>query len=261
MTKQVFMRSSRSGFTMVEIMVCLGVVAVLTCLALPGLKNAHTRSLAIKSCSNLRELVQANTAYAADNGGQFCPAQDRYNNTRWHGARSSSSAAFDPHKGYLAPYLGNDGLVKKCPLFQNALGEGNSFEVSTGGYGYNAVYVGGTPASIYSGAMIPSIPNPVNTVMFTTTAFARSSGLQEYAYCEPYKFVDNQGRLLGDLQPSVHFRVNGKALVAWCDGHVTEELPSKLGGVNYYGGNNAKNKIGWFGPEENNGNWNPQSGL
>ena len=29
--------------------------------------------------------------------------------------------------------------------------------------------------------------------------------------------------------------------------------------TNFYGGNNEKAEIGWFGPEEENGFWNPRS--
>ena len=93
--------------------------------------------------------------------------------------------------------------------------------------------------------------------MFATTALARGESVQEYPFAEPYRWVDPNGALQGTLQPSVHFRANGRALIAWCDGHVTAELPGKLGGSDYYGGNSAKQQIGWFGPERDNGYWNP----
>lgn len=92
--------------------------------------------------------------------------------------------------------------------------------------------------------------------MFTTSAFAKSNGLQEYAYTEPYQWVDPNGNLAGPLQPSTHFRANGKALVAWCDGHVSKVSPNDSSGPNYYGGDNTDSLIGWFGPTANNGYWN-----
>ncbi len=69
--------------------------------------------------------------------------------------------------------------------------------------------------------------------------------------------VDPNYQLAGTLQPSVHFRANGKAVVAWCDWHITAERSSRLGGTGYYGGDSAKQKIGWFGPTEKYGCWNP----
>ena len=93
--------------------------------------------------------------------------------------------------------------------------------------------------------------------MFATTAFARAEGLQEYPFAEPPYWVDANGNLQGSLQPSVHFRFGGFALVAWCDGHVTPEPARSFSTTNYYGGNNEEARIGFPGPEEKNGIWNP----
>jgi len=80
--------------------------------------------------------------------------------------------------------------------------------------------------------------------------------LQEYAYAEPWQWVDYAGRLRGALDPSVHFRHGGFANVVWCDGHVTAEAPTKVGSKNSYGGDARKWVIGWFGVEPENGAWN-----
>ena len=37
----------------------------------------------------------------------------------------------------------------------------------------------------------------------------------------------------------------------------TAEAPGTLGKRNTYGGDDKKNKIGWFGPVRDNGWWNP----
>lgn len=245
------------AFTLVELLVVITVLAVLAALALPIYSKVILYGQTTGSMSNLRQLALANLAYVADNDGYYCPAQEPKNLTRWHGARTSGSSPFDPTKGYLAPYLGESGRVKTCPLFLDIIKGSSSFEDGTGGYGYNATYIGGTPRDTYQPNRTSRVRNPAGTVMFTTTAFAKLAGLQEYPYTEPFQWVDPNNNLGGDLQPSVHFRANGKALVAWCDGHVTAEPPSKLGGTDYYGGDSEAQKIGWFGPEENNGYWNP----
>lgn len=250
-------QTSHCGFTLVELLVVLVVLGILTALAVPATQSALRFSRQGASMSNLRQLAVANLSYAADNGGFFCPAQDMRNNKRWHGERSSSGAPFDPTRGFLAPYLGESGRVKMCPLVPDYIKGSGSWENGSGGYGYNATYLGGTPANGYQPNTTARVPNPAQTVMFTTTAFAKSDGLQEYPYTEPYQWVDPNGRLSGDLQPSTHFRAGGKALVAWCDGRVSAEKPSRLGGANYYGGNNVEAQIGWFGPERDNGYWNP----
>jgi len=250
-------RGKTSGFTLVELLVTITILAILAGLVWPAASRAIKQAKASRSMSNLRQLVIANHAYAAENDGYYCPAQDARNLVRWHGARTSTRKPFDPKKGFLSPYLGKEASVKMCPLFSDMLTGDKSFETSTGGYGYNASYIGGTPDAWDQPTTIARISRPARTIMFTTTAFARSKGVQEYPYSEPFSWIDPNDNIGGPLQPSVHFRANGKALVAWCDGHVTAEPPSKIGGTDYYGGDSKREKIGWFGPSEQNGYWNP----
>ncbi|MEM7388085.1 MAG: hypothetical protein AAF514_24380, partial [Verrucomicrobiota bacterium] len=154
--------------------------------------------------------------------------------------------------------LGHSQSVTRCPLFLEFMEGGASFENGTGGYGYNATYIGGTPADPFAPERPSKAHRLATTVMFTTAAFAKGNGLQEYPYSEPFQWVDPNGNLQGSLQPSVHFRFRERALVAWCDGRVSMEKPSTFGTTNYYGGNNEEASTGWFGPSEENGYWNPR---
>lgn len=254
------------GFSLVELLIAVSIILVLAALAYSGGRRMVTSARIIESSANLRSLAIANTAYLADHG-VYCPADDRPNNRRWHGARSSTGSRFDPTRGFLSPYLGQSMRVTTCPLFRAMVDGSSSFENGTGGYGYNAAYIGGRPGSAFDKETLLRLPersanlsNPGRTVMFTTTAYARSSGLQEYPYCEP-PFWDYGDGVSGDRpSPSVHFRANGKALVAWCDGSVTAEtMTAARGGANPHGGDAAEYNLGWFGPSENNGWWNPRN--
>ena len=251
----------RAAFTLIELLVVMAVVAVLGVLLMSTIGAARERGDEVQCVANLRTLVQANLAYAADNNGSYAPAQERTNRVRWHGVRAHARGRFDARQGPLSAYLGSEGRVKSCPTFHDALHGGDSFENGTGGYGYNAAYIGGTPGRPYKPERSANVPNPMRTVMFTDTAFARAKGIQEYAYAEPYRWVDVTGQPAGELAASVHFRHRGRANVAWCDGHVTAEAPTQLDGGNRYGGEASKYKIGWFGPEKANGFWNPLADL
>jgi prepilin-type N-terminal cleavage/methylation domain-containing protein/prepilin-type processing-associated H-X9-DG protein len=254
------MKSASPGFTLVELLVVVAIIATMAAISYPVYSWCLTQARANASGAYLRQIVTANLSYAGDNNGCFCPAQDESNLTRWHGARPSVGAPFDTSKGYLGPYLGTGGIVQRDPLLRsyNVITGDGSWEDGSGGYGYNEVYVGGTPQDNYHGISTLAVPHPASTVMFATTAFAMSGNqIQEYPFCEPPQWVDPNNNLAGSLQPSVHFRANGKALVGWCDGHVTAETQNSTTGPNYYGGNNQQSKIGWFGPTENNGYWNP----
>jgi len=264
------LRHSRScsirGFTLVEILIVVVIIVSMAAIAYSGSRTMITRARIIESSANLRSLAIANTTYLADHG-TYCPASDQSNNRRWHGSRSSKSQAFDPRKGFLSPYLGESMQVTICPLFRAMVEGAASFENSSGGYGYNSSYIGGTPGGMFdpiTRILVPQRPanvvNPANTVMFTTTAYARGAGLQEYPYCEP-PFWDFGGGPTGMRPaPSVHFRAAGRALVAWCDGSVTAEIKNhSRGGANPHGGDAEAYDLGWFGPEENNGYWNPRN--
>ena len=218
---------------------------------------------ATESGNNLRQLVAANIAYANDQG-YYVPAANRANTKRWCGARTSATSSFDPTKGYLADYLGKSKRVTTDPLFAQMLKSSKSFEEGAGGYGYNAWYIGGTPAQAYlsDGSLRSATPaqveKPSTTMMFATAAFARSDGVQEYPFAEPPFWDFGDGPSGFRPSPSVHFRFGGKAVVGWCDGHVSMETNEKReAGSNPYGGDADKQNLGWFGPDENNGYWNP----
>jgi type II secretory pathway pseudopilin PulG len=252
------------GITLVELVVVVAVLAVLAVLLLPALEAATESSQMGQSISNLRQLVVANQSYASDHGS-YCPADDRPNNRRWHGARASSSQPFDPACGLLAEYLGKSKKVGICPLFQALTRGENSFESGCGGYGYNASYIGGTPSWAYDsrGLRVAARPaqmhNAAATIMFTTSGYATGGSVQEYPYAEPPFWDFGQGPSGSRPSPTVHFRFRGHALVAWCDGRVTSERSvAREEGDNPHGGDAKAENLGWFGPEVENGFWNPQ---
>jgi prepilin-type N-terminal cleavage/methylation domain-containing protein len=255
-------RMSHPGFTLMEILIVAVIVVTLASLTYSGGHRMITSSRIVASSANLRSLAIANATYLADNG-VYCPAADRTTNRRWHGTRSSSGGRFDATKGFLSPYLGKSAQATMCPLFRALV---SGYEDGTGGYGYNAAYIGGLPGGAFdkAGILIPqrsaNVANPAKTVMFTSTAYAQPDGLQEAATCEPPFWDYGDGPTGEKPSPTVHFRAHGKALVAWCDGSVTAETKnSSTPGHNPHGGDANKWDLGWFGPTENNGYWNPRN--
>jgi prepilin-type processing-associated H-X9-DG protein len=228
-------------------------------LLVAAVARSRSAGFGAQCVGHLHQLAAANLQYAGENDGRFCFAQDKRNNLRWHGLRASVSQEFDGSMGPLAPYLGREARVKMCPAFEKILKGAKSFESGSGGYGYNAVYIGGTPANPWDGELLVNVPSPATTLMFADTAMSRKDGVQEYPFAEPPRWVAPSGKLAGALSPSVHFRHNGRANVAWCDGHVSQEAPGRLGTRNTYGGDDKENKVGWFGPDAENGYWNPRA--
>jgi prepilin-type N-terminal cleavage/methylation domain-containing protein/prepilin-type processing-associated H-X9-DG protein len=69
---------SRHGFTLVELLVVIGIIAVLIAILLPSLNAARRQADRIKCLSNMRQLGQGYLMYANDNKGGFPVA-------RWYG--------------------------------------------------------------------------------------------------------------------------------------------------------------------------------
>ena len=246
------------GFTLIEVLIAIAIILTLSTICAKGYKTLRTRANQAVSATNLRQLAAANLLYVADHG-TYCPAMGAGNRTRWHGGKTGGSNKFDPREGFLSEYFGNSRRVGICPGFTRLISDENSWEDGSGGYGYNAAYIGGMPGKTY----VPNRPSNVNrverTLMFATTAFAKSGGIQEYPFADPPMAQNRRGAFTTNLQPSIHFRFNDRALVAWCDGHVTAEVPSGESETNFYGGDNEEANIGFCGPTDNNGWWNPKN--
>ena len=264
------MKTPRHAFTLIELLTVIAIIGVLAAILVPVVGRARLAAQTAASTSNLRQLAAATHAYIADNRGYFPPGASFDHNTRWHGGRNSDSVPYDSRRGWLAPYFSNDGRLKICPVFENMdiVREGPvNFDNSSGGYGYNMTYLGPQQDSLgapYKRVRFERLPRPGGTIMFGSSAIASKEdgqeGLHEYAFVTPPWILAPSGVPTGmSATPSVHFRFNGKALIVWCDGRVSAESPNEGDGYNAYEVSNYLGgaKLGWFGPTEANGYWNP----
>lgn len=246
------------GFTLIELLVVMAIISLLAAILLPAFASAQQSGRRARCAAQLKQLIQANIAYADDNGGRYVPAASDISDAnlhRWHGVRTDVSSPFDPTKGPLWIYMGRSSGLKSCAGATNLLG---GFETGCGGYGYNQAYVGGTsyrnypPDSEMVASRTGDIAHPSRTVMFADAALAQSKGPAEYSFAEPPYHVSPNGTTYTST-PSIHFRHNGFANVGWCDGHVSAEKmtftrpPSAF----YRGADNARCGIGYFGADDN----------
>ena len=69
--RKSFSRGERTAFTLVELLVVIGIIAVLVAMLLPALNKAKKQGMLVQCQSNLRQIMQGTLLYANDNKGCF----------------------------------------------------------------------------------------------------------------------------------------------------------------------------------------------
>lgn len=115
-----------AGFSLLELLLVIALIALLAALLLPSLARAKTKSQGAVCLNNLRQLMVAVSAYAGDNGEFYPPNPNGGNCTPGHnwcagqagpgGAQEFNPEVLkDPSLTLVSPYVDSEAAVFKCP--------------------------------------------------------------------------------------------------------------------------------------------------
>lgn len=235
MISRRFPRRRSVGFTLVELLTVIAIVAILAGLLLPALASVRKRAWQVSCTNNLKQIGIAFQMYVNDNNDYVVPLVDDTFSVYWFGRRVAPDEPIRRQDGFLYPYLRNAGRIEICPSFTGYLPLGSEPGTS---YGYNYYFLSpfsGPPTWAPVPVKFTQIEAPARTIAFADSARDYNGVLEENWYLDPPQWfgVDNPFYF-------VHFRHNGFANVLFADGHVRPMQP----GI----GPNA-NKLGHIGTD------------
>ena len=123
-----------SAFTLVELVVVIGMVTLGALMLVPALARTRTNSPALQCMNNARQIARGWTMYAEDNGGALAPNSDgssagkTITSPAWVAGWLDYTSSMDntntlmlvdhdryPYGAFLGAYVGKSATVFKCP--------------------------------------------------------------------------------------------------------------------------------------------------
>jgi prepilin-type processing-associated H-X9-DG protein/prepilin-type N-terminal cleavage/methylation domain-containing protein len=219
-------RRATPGFTLVELLVVIGIIAVLIGILLPALGKARALAASTKCKAQLRELGTAWIMYANAHNQVVMPVTIN-GRTWWAGDDDSTTPLVekDWRFGILYPYL-KSMEVRRCPTFAQQF-ETDPTGFDQLGYGYNYEYLSpSTPVTPQHSkwTKMTQIKRVTSKVVFADTA--RTSTTAPYPL-QPSGYLQrtNTGAAATKGRPCFVGRHSKLGNILWADGHVSAQEP------------------------------------
>jgi prepilin-type N-terminal cleavage/methylation domain-containing protein len=249
---------NRRGFTLVELLVATGIVALLVGILLPALNNARQAAARVRTSSDLRQLLLGYMQYTMDSRGAV---PFGYPPPTVNGVVLTVALTDGTVVGGVTAQRYPWRLVKYVdriwPILHSHDGvpEDDYLKGVTPTFGLNTVFLGGQAGPIFKGFIGPNddTPNTGSHVVFRINEVRRPAELIVFAECqaknspltapqaglhyltppraagERWKVVDGQFVITSKMITGLPQGRNGqRTVVGTLDGHVEERLPGEL---------------------------------
>jgi prepilin-type N-terminal cleavage/methylation domain-containing protein/prepilin-type processing-associated H-X9-DG protein len=223
-----------TGFTLVELLVVVGIIAILIALLLPALNAAKASAKGAKCLSNLRGIALAEQMYANNNKGSATESM----------LASDSTALFKYPANTTTAGLAYFVNATSCPAWYDYIDGGGNLvagNLSGGaGYGWNSFMPNGTK--------LTAIRDPSEVVMWADTIqtdangaiyLSGNQGIEDPFWASAQ--ATNPPTASKPLLPNFHGRHGNAGSVLWADGHATKVVPTKVPGDIVV----SSSKFGW----------------
>ncbi|MSU36661.1 MAG: type II secretion system protein [Pedosphaera sp.] len=209
------------AFTLVELLVAIGVITVLAALLLSAIGQARRLAVAAHCTSNLRQLGLGTQMYWDEHGGRCFRYGGQVTNGGadywfgWLGNGAEGGRAFDSRSGAIFPYT-RDGVLR-CPgLRDGVAGFKPKAKRSICSYGYNLNL---SPPAGQPAVQGSSVMSGTQTALFADAAQVNTfqfPASPEHPLLEEFYYVSTR-------EQTVHFRHRSRAQVVFMDGRVGRE--------------------------------------
>jgi len=207
------------GFTLLELLVCVGIVAVLAVLSIAGIGQVKPVVESAYCANSLRQLGAATNLYLTDHSHRFFAySQTEAAGKLWYFGFETWESIGSPEgqrmvdqtQSPLYPYVQSVGGVQICPAFPYGQAIWKpKYKGASWGYGFN---------TFLSQANTLNITNPSQVLLFGDCAnvntFQYPASLI-HPMIEEFYMIDN-------IYQTIHFRHGGYANILFLDGHVQQ---------------------------------------